>query len=120
MTDIIEKVTTTGEEKATESQTTGYIIYFLFGAVEVLLIFRLFFKLAGAGTASGFVSFIYSLTQIFIIPFTGIFPQATAQGVVTTAVLEPATIVAIVVYPILAWGILQLVAILSGRKQDIL
>lgn len=117
MTDIVTKKTTetSGVEKATESQTTGYVIYFIFGIIEVLLIFRLFFKLTGASPISGFVNFIYSLTQIFIVPFVGIFPQATTKGIVTTAVLEPSTLVAIVVYAVLAWGITQLVVILSGR-----
>lgn len=103
------------EEKAEGSQTVGYIIYFLFGVIEVLLLFRLVLKLTGASPASSFVTFIYSLTQIAITPFAGIFRQATTQGVETTAVLEPATIVAIVVYAVLAWGILKLVVIFSGK-----
>ncbi len=105
--------------KAEKSQTIGYIIYFLFGVIEILFIFRLVFKLTGANPTSGFVSFIYSLTQLFIAPFSGIFPQATTPGLATTAVLEPATLVAIVVYAVLAWGITQIVVILSGRKKDI-
>lgn len=117
MADTLTKKTTitAGEGKAEKSQTIGYIIYFLFGVIEVLLIFRLVFKLTGASPVSSFVNFIYSLTQIFIMPFTGIFRQATTEGVETIAVLEPATIVAIVVYAVLAWGISQLVTILSGR-----
>lgn len=119
MSDVVTKETKTtlGEGKAEKSQTTGYIIYFLFGLIDVLLAFRLVFKLTGASPGSGFVNFIYSLTQIFIAPFAGIFHQATTTGIETTAVLEPATLVAIVVYAILAWGIIQLIAILSGRLQ---
>ena len=106
-----------GGAKAEKSQSIGYIIYFLFGVIEILLIFRLVFKLTGASPGSGFVSLIYQLTQIFIAPFAGIFPQATSQGVTTTAVLEPATLVALVVYAVLAWGIAQIVVILSRRAQ---
>lgn len=47
----------------------------------------------------------------------GIFRAAVSQGVETTAVLEPATLVAIVVYAVLAWGIAQLVMILSRKTQ---
>src|SRR5476651_1027691 len=78
-----------GEEKVTNSQTIGYIIYFLFGFLEILLIFRLVFKVTGANPISSFVSFIYLLTQIAIQPFFGIFHQATTRGVETTAVFEP-------------------------------
>ena len=119
MTDIVTQETTnpTGV-KAEKSQTIGYIIYFIFGLIEILFVFRLVLKLTGANPVSGFVSSVYAVTQLFIMPFSGIFPQATAQGAVTTAILEPATIVAIIVYAVLAWGITQLVVILSGRLKE--
>ncbi len=119
MIDTITRKTTisAGEEQADSSQTLQYLIYFLFGIIEVLLVFRTVFKMTGANPASGFVSFINSLTQIFIMPFVGIFRQATTPGVEVTAVLEPATLVAMVVYAVLAWGIVQLVEIVSGRLQ---
>lgn len=106
-----------GEKQASTSQTVGYLVYFLFGVLEVLLTFRLIFKLAGASHGSYFVDLIYGLTGIFILPFAGIFRQATTTGVETTAVLEPATLVAMVVYGLLAWGIVALVRILSGENQ---
>lgn len=117
MKDIISKKTiiTDGGEKAEGSQTIGYIIYFFFGVIEILLIFRLVFKLTGANPSSSFVNFIYTLTQMFIIPFEGIFHKTTTSGVETTAVLEPATLVGLAVYAILAWGIYQIVVILSGK-----
>src|SRR5579872_2428283 len=116
MQDFVSKKTITARrETAGKSQTVGSTIYLLFGMVEILLIFRLIFKLSGASPASGFVSFIYSLTQIFTSPFTGIFHQTTSQGLETTAVLEPATFIAIVVYAALAWGITQFVMILSVK-----
>lgn len=117
MTKIVTRKTTTssGGEKATGSQTIGYIIYFLFGVIEILLIFRLVFKLMGANPVSSFVSTIYSLSQMLIMPFAGIFRQTTSQGVETTAIFEPSTLVAIIVYAVLAWGIAQLAVILSGR-----
>jgi len=66
---------------------------------------------------SSFVDVIYTLTGIFILPFEGIFRRGYAQGVETTSVLEPATLTAIIVYAILAWGIVQLVHVLSGERQ---
>lgn len=116
---ITKKTTVTARtEKADGSQTTAYLIYFIFGVIEILLAFRIVFKISGANPGSGFVSTIYSLTQVFIAPFGGIFRQATTQGVETTAVLEPAALVALVVYAVLAWGIIQLVGIMSGKAQE--
>ena len=103
---------------ATSSQTIEYLIYFLFGALDVLLAFRLVFKLAGAGTSSAFVQFIYGITGLFILPFEGIFRRGISQGLETTSVLEPSTLVALVVYAFAAWGIVKLVKIVSGEKQQ--
>lgn len=113
-----EAVTTETKRVATSSQTTEYLIYFFFGALETLLAFRLLLKLAGASTASGFVGLIYGLTGIFILPFEGIFRRGYAQGVETTSVLEPSTLVAVMVYAVLAWGIVRLIKIFSGERQQ--
>lgn len=104
-------------KKADGSQTIGYIVYLLFGVLDIFLVFRLIFKLLGANPSSNFVGFIYSVTEVFAMPFTGIFRQATTQGIETTSVFEPATFVAIIVYALLAWGITQIVVIISGRPH---
>jgi hypothetical protein len=128
MSEIIKETTTAKETgnnpvveapkpKASGFQTIEYLVYFLFGALEILLAFRLVLKLTGASVGSAFVSLIYGLTGIFIMPFNGIFHRGFAQGVETTAVLEPATLVAIIVYAILAWGIVKLVRILSQKEE---
>jgi len=126
MTEIVrETVRTEGQDvvapakpEVSGTETAERLIYFLFGILEVLLAFRLVFKLTGAGHGSLFVDAIYSLTRIFILPFGGIFPQATTTGLETTAILEPATLVALIVYAVLAWGIVALIRILSGKPEE--
>lgn len=103
---------------ATSSQTIEYLIYFFFGLLEILLGFRLVFKLAGAGVSSAFVNLIYGITGLFILPFEGIFSRGISQGLDTTSILEPATLVALVVYAFASWGIVKLVQISSGEKQQ--
>lgn len=127
MTEIIKETTTTqGSDArrvmdtpaaATGSQTIEYLVYFFFGALEILLAFRLILKLLGASLSSDFVGFIYGLTGIFVAPFAGIFRSAVSQGLETKSVLEPATIVALIVYAVVAWGIVRLVRISSGERQ---
>jgi hypothetical protein len=104
--------------KATSSQTVESLVFFLFGALEIILAFRLVFKLAGASISSAFVGLIYGLSGVFILPFEGIFRRGYAQGVETTSVLEPSTLVAIIVYAVLAWGVVKLLRILSGEQQQ--
>lgn len=113
MTEFIEET----KIEASKTQKTEYLIYYAFGALEILLAFRMILKLMGASTASGFVRIMYSLTSIFILPFEGIFRRGFAQGVETTSVLEPATLVALIVYAVVAWGIVKLVRISSGEQQ---
>jgi len=102
---------------ATSSQTIEYLIYFFFGLLDVLLAFRIVFKLAGASSTSAFVGFIYGITGLFILPFEGIFSRGISKGLETSSVLEPAALVGLVVYIFLAWGIVKLVRIFSGEQQ---
>src|SRR3990172_5036935 len=94
-------VTTETKRVATSSQTVEYLVYFFFGALEILLAFRLVLKLTGASISSGFVGLIYGLTGLFILPFEGIFRRGYTQGIETTSVLEPSTLVAMIVYAVL-------------------
>lgn len=103
---------------ASSYQTAGYFVYLIFGVLDVLLVFRFIFKLLGANPSSGFVDFIYNLSAIFVAPFTGIFNTSLANGAVTTSVFEPATLVALIVYALLAWGIVTLIRVISGRQQN--
>jgi len=110
-------MTTPVKAGATKSETTEYLIYYIFGALEILLAFRLVLKILGASTSSAFVGFIYGLSGIFIMPFEGIFRRGVSEGLETASVLEPATLVAIIVYAFVGWGIVKLVRISSGEQQ---
>lgn len=110
-------VTTPVRSGATNSQTNEYLVYYFFGALETLLVFRLILKIAGAGLNSWFVSIIYIISRFFIMPFEGIFRRSVAQGIETTSVFEPSTLVAIIVYAVLAVGIVKLIRISSREEQ---
>ncbi|MHB8064627.1 MAG: YggT family protein [Ruminiclostridium sp.] len=101
-----------------ESFTARRVVYYILGILEVLLAFRLVFKLLGAKPNSGFVSLIYSISQVLLIPFTAIFRSRATQGIETKAVLEPSTIIAMIVYALIAWGIVKLIIIIRGHNKD--
>ncbi len=86
---------------------TRNIIYYILGIIEILLGFRLVFKLLGASTKSSFVTFLYSSSQALISPFTGIFSAFTGDGA-GPFVLEPSTIIAMIVYAVVAQGLISL------------
>ena len=116
MTQINNSLPASPVQETSKNQTVEYIIYYLLGALEILLAFRLILKLLGAGTNSGFVSIIYSITGLFILPFEGIFRRAYSQGVETSSVLEPSTIVAMIVYAVFVWGIINLWHIVTKEQ----
>lgn len=94
------------------------VVYYIFGALEILFVFRLFFKILGANPESGFVSFIYTISGVFLAPFSGIFRTAVNEGIETTSVLEPATIIAMIVYALIAYGIVRLIEIMKVSKVN--
>ena len=129
MPDVIKETITTREDNsateevpskrdATSYQTAGYLVYFVFGLIEILLGFRFVLKLLGANPATGFVDFIYNLSAVFVAPFAGMFNTSLAEGDVTTSVFEPATLVALIVYAVIVWVIIALIRLASGRQQN--
>lgn len=94
------------------------MVYYLTGVIETLLVFRFTLKILGANPVSPFVSFIYTVSGIFVAPFRGIFRTAVNEGIETVSVLEPATIFAFLVYIVLAMGIVGLVNILTATNSD--
>ncbi len=87
------------------------MVYYILGVLELLLAFRFIFKLLGANPGSGFVSFIYSLSGVFLSPFQGIFRSVVTKGIEARAVFEPATLIAMAVYALAAYGIAKLMEI---------
>lgn len=80
------------------------IVWYLLEIVEVLLGFRFILRLLGANSGAGFTDFIYGVTTPFIAPFVAVFRASRAQG----SVLEWTTLLAMLVYWIIAWGIIKL------------
>ena len=69
-------------------------------------------KLLGGSTVSGFVRFMYDITQPLVAPFHGIF-NTSVQG---RSILEPESLVAIAIYSLIGWGIVSLIG-LMGRTR---
>jgi YGGT family len=83
------------------------VTYFILGVIEVILALRFIFRLLGANAYSGFIQFLYSLSAIFVGPFNGIFNDQ-GLGQTQTHVFETSTIIAMLVYALIAWGIVSL------------
>ncbi len=93
----------------TQNTTSLYrgtqIVWYLFDLVEIVLGLRFILKLLGANPAAAFTDFIYSFSGIFVAPFRAVFRSPTVAG----SVFEWSTLLAMIIYWIVAWGIVRLV-----------
>ena len=86
---------------------TTRIVWYIFYVLEALLAFRFILKLLGANAGAGFTELIYTLSAVPLAPFRFVFSNNAVGG----SVIEWSTLLAMVVYWVLVWGIIKLVLI---------
>lgn len=105
-------------ERFTAVWSLNRLVYYGFSVIETLLVFRFVLKMLGANAGSPFVSFVYSISSIFERPFRGIFSPTVSTGLESSSVFEPSTIVAFLVYLVIASGIVELINILTATETE--
>lgn len=80
------------------------VIWYILGVIEVILAFRIILKFLGANTYSGFTGLIYAVSAPFALPFAGILGTTVSSDIV----FEWSTLIAMVVYAVIAYGIVAL------------
>lgn len=85
------------------------IVWFVAGIILVLLAFRFLLSLLGANTTNNIADFIYTTSQPFVAPFFSLFKYN--DYVYGESRLEIYTLVAMLFYAIIAWGVTKLVTI---------
>ena len=121
--DTNEKVGNTNVSRQTVARKTAVpsnllgqrVVYYIGGVIVVLLALRVVLLLLGANQGNGFVDFIYGLSGFFAVPFYGIFSYQPTYGVST---LEVSSLVAIVIYALLTWGVAKLFT-LGSTHEDV-
>jgi hypothetical protein len=93
---------------------TYQIVWFLLGIIETLLVFRFLLKMIGASQISGFTDFIYAISYPFAAPFIGIVPSSISGPMI----IEWSTLVGMLVYLVIAYGILELVQLLTPIHHE--
>jgi YGGT family len=114
----VSQTTTSQREPGLEQRIltfkATYVIWMLAGLLEALLAFRFALKLIAANPASPFASFIYSFSNLFVLPFMGLTPTPAAGG----ALLEISTVIAMLVYALVFWAIERLVWVILYRPRQ--
>lgn len=115
--DTIEKTTDTRNSRDDNQHNNDLIsrvVWYLAGLLLIVLGLRFVLTLLGANPSNGFANFIYSLSHPLVTPFFSLFNYRNyAYG---TSHFELYTLIAILVYVLIAWGIVRLVTI--TRKFD--
>lgn len=118
---VTPAVRTEHPQKVFEKKKTIFrfnqVIWYILVFIEVLIVFRFVFKMIQANAYSGFVSLIYNMTSLLVLPFQGIVPSAVTGA----SVIEWASIFAAIVYFLIASGlvyILQLVKPVTPREVE--
>lgn len=88
------------------------IVWFIIGLINIIIALRFIFLLLGANKGAGFTDFIYSMSAPFVAPFVGIF----GEPVYGESVFEISSLLAIVIYTLIGWGIAKLITL--ARPQD--
>lgn len=113
----VKEVRTTEREPERERRIFTFkatqLIWLLLGVLEALLALRILLKLMAANPGNAFAAFLYSTTDIFLLPFVGLTATPAAGGMV----LELSTFIAMLVYGLVGWGVERLVWVIFYRPR---
>lgn len=115
---VIPSTKTESTQKVFQQKKTIFrfyqVIWYILGVIETLLLFRFALKAFGANPFTGFVSFVYGVTDPLVLPFQGIF-RISGQGIYT---IEWSTLVAVVVYALIAYGLVEIFQLVKPVSKD--
>ncbi len=97
-----------GAERRRTLYQISALIGFFFAVLEGLIGIRVLLRMIGANPQNSFASLVYNFTALFLAPFNGLVPTPAAGPMV----LEVSSIIAILVYALVAWAIIRLLWLL--------
>jgi uncharacterized protein YggT (Ycf19 family) len=116
MTDYKE-VRTTQYEQGREQRVATFkvtqLIWLLLGLLEAAIALRVLFKLIAVNAANPFAALLYKVTDLFVAPFASLIGAPAAGGMV----LEISSIIAMIVYFLIAWVLERIVYVLFYRPR---
>lgn len=112
----VHEVRSGDEEVVGPSVFFARLVSFVFGVIIAFIALRFVLLLLGANEGNTFVDLVYGISGVFVVPFYGIFGNTPQFG---HSVVDVSSIVAIIVYMLLAWGISSLVTIGSRNRDEV-
>ena len=111
----VQRETVSTQTKTPTAVIFQRVVWYITGFIVVLLALRLILLMLAANDDSAFVNFVYTLSSVFAGPFFGIFNYQPSYGQFT---FEISSVVAIIVYTLVGWGITKL-ATLSRPHEEV-
>lgn len=107
-----EVVETEVDESSTDVRASRLqsFVMLMVGIINGLLIIRFILSALAANPTNLFASFIYTLTEVFVSPFQGLFGVDTSLDG-TNARIEVETLMAMIVVAFIGWGISKLISL---------
>jgi len=90
------------------------LVWLLFGILEALIGLRVFLKLIAANPNNPFAALVYNASTLFVWPFSGLTVTPAAEGMV----LDIPSVIAMLVYALVAWVIVRLIWIVLDRAGE--
>jgi YggT family protein len=112
-----KEVRTTQHEQGQEQRVATFkvtqLIWLLLGVLEAAIALRVVFKLIAVNAANPFAALLYNVTDLFVAPFASLIGAPAAGGMV----LEISSVIAMIVYFLIAWALERIVYLLFYRPR---
>lgn len=102
-----------GSEQRVFTFKLTQLVWLIFGILEALIALRIGLKLIAANPASLIVAMVYGFTDLFLFPFQGMTITPAFNGMV----LEISSLIAMVVYALIAWAIERIIWVIFYRPR---
>jgi len=103
-----------GAERQQSLFQASHLIWLFAGGLEALIGLRVLLKLMAANPNNPFANFVYALSYLFVWPFVGLTVTPAVEGIV----LEIPSVIAMLVYALLAVGFERLIWVLFERPRS--
>jgi hypothetical protein len=122
MPDVEAEEVESAEIRQEEARTVRYAIgklndflKWFVAVIEVMLAIRFILHLIGADPSNLFAGFLYSFTEIILVPFKGIVPSPSIHLYQS---FEWSTLIAMAIYALVFWAIRRFLSILISNPEE--
>lgn len=103
----------TGREQRIATFKATQIVWLLAGLLEAAIALRVVLKLIGVNASNSFATLLNNATDLFVAPFASLIGAPAAAGMV----LEISSIIAMIVYLLIAWALVSIINVLFYRPR---